>query len=168
MLRFFKKYCTLSWQKPITTLNKLFCECLNWFLHSVWNINTADGCTQELFQIFFFFTFFQTWKETFCAIILLFHFTRNIWGNDFLIYVIIHQVLWKWQKKSIVLYFQKNHFCYWCVLQHNWQNSGNGDTMADILSPFISKYKYIQPCKKVLLSFQHLILDNNTCTLSSQ
>lgn len=113
---------------------------------------------------FFFFTFFQTWKETFCAIILLFHFTRNIWGNDFLIYVIIHQVLWKWQKKSIVLYFQKNHF----FLQHNWQNSGNGDTMADILSPFISKYKYIQPCKKVLLSFQHLILDNNTCTLSSQ
>lgn len=167
MLRFFKKYCTLSWQKPITILNRSFCECLNWFLHSVWKRNTADGCTQELLKNYFF-TFFQTWKETFCAIILLFHFTRNIWGNDFLIYVIIHQVLWKWQKKSIVLYFQRNHLSYWCVSQHNWQNSGKGDTMADILSPFISKYKYIQPCEKVLLSFPHLILDNNTCTLSSQ
>lgn len=168
MLRFFKKYCTLSWQKPITTLNKLFCECLNWFLHSVWNINTADGCTQELFQFFFFFTFFQTWKETFCAIILLFHFTRNIWGNNFLIYVIIHQVLWKWQKKSIVLYFQKKHFCYWCVLQHNWQKFWkwrHNDRYSQSLYKQIQIHSTLQ---KVLLSFQHLILDNNTCTLSSQ
>lgn len=122
----------------------------------------------RIIPIFFFFTFFQTWKETFCAIILLFHFTRNIWGNNFLIYVIIHQVLWKWQKKSIVLYFQKKHFCYWCVLQHNWQKFWkwrHNDRYSQSLYKQIQIHSTLQ---KVLLSFQHLILDNNTCTLSSQ